>query len=158
MVDLQALCERMLTFHMPDSSFSVEFSWLTRVFVCRDVAVVCDESKLAPLVSEYTKTMEKVKDITDEWVGAMRAGSEATDKSRKYIKRKRVKLAMLPGALGKATGGMVGGADKGVQEHFGKDAQDADELEYNMFKMKQLLQSIRVEQDSTRRNVRPASP
>ena len=90
---------------------------------CREVAVVCDESKLAPLVAEYNKTKEKVKDLTDEWVGAMRKGSEVTDKPRKYIKRKRVKLAALPGALGKATGGL-GGAGREAQDYFGKDAQD----------------------------------
>lgn len=120
---------------------------------CREVAVVCDESKLAPLVAEYNKTKEKVKDLTDEWVGAMRKGSEVTDKPRKYIKRKRVKLAALPGALGKATGGL-GGAGKEAQDYFGKDAQDADELEFNMFKMKTLLNSIRMQQEATRSAVR----
>jgi hypothetical protein len=121
---------------------------------CREVAVVYDESKLAPLVAEYNATKERVKDLTDEWVGSMRAGSSDTSKPRKYIKRKRVKLGMLPGALGKAAGGF-GGAGKVAEEHFGKDAQDADELEYAMFKMKTLLNSIRIEQEATRGNVCP---
>lgn len=107
--------------------------------------MVCDDSTLAPLVAEYEKTKEKVKDLTDEWVGTMRVGSQPSDKPRKYIKRKRVKLALLPGALGKATGS-IGGPDKEALEHFGKDAQDADELEFNVFKMKTLLNSIRSEQ------------
>jgi hypothetical protein len=124
---------------------------------CRAVAVVYDEAKIGPLVKEYNTTMEKVKDTTDEWVGAMRAGSQATGKPRKYIKRKRVKLGLLSGALGKATGGMVGGGDKAAQEYFGEDAKDADELEYGMFKMKQLLASIRAEEESARKHVRPAS-
>lgn len=119
--------------------------------------MVCDETKLAPLVTEYNTTKEKVKDLTDEWVGTMRVGSQATDKPRKYIKRKRVKLAMLGGALGKATGG-IGGAGKEAEDYFGKDAQDADELEFSMFKMKTLLNSIRMQQDSTRSKVLTPTP
>jgi hypothetical protein len=104
---------------------------------------------------------DKVRDLTDSWVGAIRKGTgighngAASQKSvgaRKPIKRSRVQLSMLPGALGAAAGGF-GGAGKDAQEHFGAYAKDADEMEYNMWRMERLRKGVEEEAPETRKRV-----
>lgn len=132
------------------------------MYACRAVAVACDESKLAPLVNEYIKVSETVRDLTDSWVGAIRksvdseGGAQKQNGKPKPIKRGRVKLSMLAmpgkGALGAAAGGM-GGSGKDAKERFGAEAQDADEMEYNMWRMQSLWKAIEKEAVSTRKKV-----
>ena len=119
--------------------------------------MACDESKLAPIVAEYNTASEKVRDLTDSWVGAIRKGTgrqggsaaqhkRRKESERKPIKRNRVQLMKLPGALG--------GAGKGAEEHFGADAQDADEMEYCTWRMESLFNDVKEEAEATRKRVR----
>lgn len=128
----------------------------------RAVAVACDETKLAPLVAEYNNMSEKVRDLTDSWMGAIRKGIGVTGNGRdaqrqkgkrKPIKRCRVQLTALPGALGAAAGGF-GGAGKEAEEHFGAGVQDADEMEYSTWRMESLFNSVQEEAEATRSRVR----
>lgn len=105
---------------------------------------MCDDSVLAPLVAKYTQMKDKVKDLTDTWVGAMRTD----DSKRKEVKRKAVKLSSLPG-------GLPGMSDTAAQEHFGAGVAEVDEMEFSLWKMGTLLADIRKEQEAARGKVCP---
>lgn len=122
--------------------------------------MACDESTLAPLFNEYIKVRENVRDLADSWIGAIRKGTgkscgqgaQRQNGVLKPIKRNRVKLSMLGGALSAATGGLAG-SDKGARDHFGADAKDADEMEFNMWKMRTLRTAVEKEAVATRKKV-----
>lgn len=43
--------------------------------MCRAVNVVYDDGAISGTKGEYDKLLEKIKDITDAWVGKMRSGA-----------------------------------------------------------------------------------
>jgi hypothetical protein len=62
----------------------------------RCVSVVHDDTaNLAGLVAEYDKLCMQVEDLTDGWIGAMRADVKGEQASTKPIKRKEVRLEFI---------------------------------------------------------------
>eukprot|EP00892_Ulva_mutabilis_P001308 jgi/Ulvmu1/11178/UM072_0014.1 len=96
------------------------------------VNVVYDDGAIAGVKGDYDKVMEKILDITDSWIGTMRADAKDKNGSRKKIKRKEVKLGKMMG---------MGKVDEETQKAFG-DKDKADEMQYSIFRMRQLKREL----------------
>lgn len=97
------------------------------------VNVVYDDGAISSDKAEFDKLMEKIKDMTDAWVGKMRADEHDKKGARKKIKRKEVKLGKLMG---------LADADEETQKAFGKDTEKADEMQYSIFRLRQLKREL----------------